>query len=269
MTPHKFWRFRITENNGGDTVVFSHFTLSIAPHTADLTPVNQFKVATYIHQGISGDVYAGVWTGAMPSENTQLYFEFIKPQIIGAYSLQATGGTAPKAWVLEYSDDETFWHLAAIQYAQRDWQAGEQRHFVCELYELSLSLNGSNAAPWFNAFVHDLQGELILKKVVFNGETSFLMPDAKPVSVTITQEFGCAWQAGTYYTTGAIIIPTDVIAKPYYYRNRHSGISDLNEPTWSTDPQVLNHDSGCLWELVERLNQPITQSPLIPTRKIS
>lgn len=270
MTPHKFWRFRITENNGADTVVFSNQTFSAVPYGEDITLVsNHTHWNTATHQGLDGDVYARVWTGKMPSENIQIYYEFSNPEIVGAYSITATGATAPKSWVIEYSDDGTVWTLAAIQYAQSDWQINEQRHFVCELYELNLSLNGSNAAPWFNAFIHDLQGELILKKIVFNGETSFLMPDENPVSVTIIQEFGSAWRAGTYYTTGTIVIPTDVMSKPYYYRNRHSGISDLIEPDWETDPQILNHDSGCIWELIERLNQPITQSPLIPTRKIT
>jgi hypothetical protein len=268
MTAHKFWRFRITENNGADNVIFSAFTLSEAPYTVDLTALTQFKVGTYTHQGLSGNVNAGVWTGVMPSANTQIYFEFNEPQNIGAYSLQASGGTAPKAWVVEYSDDGTTWHLAAIQYAQRNWQADEQRHFVCELYELSLSLNGSNAAAYFNAFVHDLSGELILKKRVFNGETSFLMPNSNPVSVTVSQEFGSAWQAGKYYIANTLVIPTNVTAKPYYYRNRHGGISDLVEPLWSTNPEVLTPDSSCVWELVERLNQPITQAPLIPVRKL-
>jgi hypothetical protein len=201
-------------------------------------------------------------------EAKQTTFVFAEPQLVGAYSLQATGATAPKAWFLECSDNGLDWSLVALEYLQRDWNVNESRHFVCELYELNLSLNGSNAAPWFNAFIHNTDGELLLKKVIFNGETALLMPDAKPVSVTITQEFGSAWRAGTYYETGAIVIPTDVIEKPYYYRNRHSGISDLNEPTFSTDPQMLNHDAACIWELVERLNQPITQSPLIPSRKL-
>jgi hypothetical protein len=269
MTAHKFWRFRITENNGGDTVVFSALTLSVAPFTTDLTPVNQAKVATYTHQGISGDVYVGIWTGVMPSENTQLYFEFKEPQLVGAYSLQAVGSTAPKSWVLEHSDDGVDWIIAAIQYAQRNWQTNENRHFVCELYELSLSVNGSNAAPHFNAFIHDLNGDKILKKKVFNGVTTFLMPDSKPVSVTVLQDFGTAWQAGKYYKAGTLISPTNPQTTPFYYRNRTGAISDLIEPTWSTNPEIFTHDSGCIWELVERLNQPITQSPLIPTRKIS
>lgn len=269
MSAHKFWRLRIQENNGADLLHFENFTLSLAPHTVNLIGLGSPVFLTANHTGIfTSWITTRVWTSAMPSENTQLAIEFTEPQTIGAYSFEATGGTAPKSWVIEYSDDGAFWIIAAIQYAQRDWLANESRHFVCELYELSLSLNGSNAAPWFNAFIHNTQGELLLKKVIFNGETSFLMPDAKAVSVTITQEFGSAWRAGTYYETGAIIIPNDVIAKPYYYRNRKAGISDLNELTWSTDPQILNHDAACIWELVERLNQPITHSPLIPTRKI-
>lgn len=246
MTAHTFWRFRVTENNGGDTVLFSDFTLSIAPFTADLSALAQITTSA-----------------------TQRNFEFQTPQQVGAYSLTATGGTAPKAWVFEYSDDGVIWTIAALQYAQRNWQANDNRHFACELFELSLSVNGSNAAPYFNAFIHDTGGELIFKKIVYNGEITFLMPNQNPVSVTVTQEFGTTWQSGRYYSAGVLVAPSNPQTMPFYFRNRKTGISDLVEPTWSTDPQILNHDSTCVWELVERLNQPITQSPLIPTRKLS
>lgn len=270
MTPHKYWRFRITENNGADTVVFSNFTLSLAPFTENIAQLyanaSLQRAGTYTHQGLTGDVHYGVWSGVMPSETTQYSLMFREPEMIGAYSFQASGGTAPKSWLLEYSDDDAIWHIAHIEYGQTNWQANENRHFETQLYELSLSVNGSNAAPYFNAFIHDTGGNLILKKQVFNGETSILMPDNKPVSVTITQEFGAMWQAGHYYTQGVLVIPSSVTIHPYYYRNRKSGISQTFEPNWSNDPQILNYDSGCIWELVERLNQPITQSPLIPLK---
>ena len=109
MTAHKFWRFRVNENNGGDSVVFSNFNLSVAPYTQNLVPLS-----------------------TQTAEAKQTTFVFAEAQTVGAYSLQATGATAPKSWVVEYSDDGTDWVVVALEYLQRDWLANEARHFVCE-----------------------------------------------------------------------------------------------------------------------------------------
>lgn len=249
MTAHKFWRFLIKDNNGGDTVNTASIALSIAPHSTILISNSSFS-------------------GAMPATH-EILFEFTTAQNIGAYSIQAQGATAPKSWQLEFSDNHIDWTIAHIEYAQTRWQTNETRWFEIALFELNLTVSGSDAAQSFNLFVHDLSGNLLLKKSVQNGNATLLMPDAKPVSVTVLQDFGTTWQAGKYYSAGALISPTNPQATPFYYRNRTGAISDLIEPVWSTNPEIFTHDSGCIWELVERLNQPITQSPLIPTRKIS
>lgn len=251
MNPHKYWRLVFTGNNGGDTVSVTDIVLSTHPHTLNL---------------IANSVG---FSGAMPANSHEKSFEFAAPITIGAYSFAAQGATAPKSWRLEFSDNSVNWSIAHIEHAQTRWQTGEVRHFIADLYALNLTVNGSNAAQSFNVFIHDLQGELITKKTVQNGNTEILMPNQNAVSVTVVQECGDAWQAGKYYESGALVIPTNPQSTPFYYRNRVGAISDLIEPTWSTNPEVFTHDSGCIWEVVERFNQPITQFPLIPTRKIS
>lgn len=251
MTAHKYWRLVFTDNNGGDTINVSDIVLSESPHTLNL-----------IANGVG-------FSGAMPVSSHEKTFEFITAVQIGGYSFQAQGITAPKSWRLEFSNNGMNWQIAHIEHSQTRWQTGKVRNFVADLHSLNLTINGSNAAQSFNIFVHDLQGELITKNNVQNGTSEILMPNQNAVSVTVTQECGEKWQAGKYYKSGSLIIPTNPQTTPFYYRNRVGGISSLVEPIWSTNPEIFTHDSGCIWEVVERFNQPITQFPLIPMRKIS
>ena len=245
MISARFWQLRVLETNGNDSAL-TGLELSNYPHTANLIPLATVSTIS----------------------NTLFHYEFTDPQIVGAYSFTANGLSAPKSWALEYSNDNQHWTTAHFEYNQRDW-LNETRRFIVELYELNLSINGSNAARWFNVFVHNLQGELIIKKLAINGNLSFLIPDSQPVSVTVSQECGTVWQSSKTYFVDDLVFPTDTTATPFYYRNRKTNLSHNTEPTWSTNPEILTQDSGCLWELVERFNQPITQFPLIPTRKIS
>jgi hypothetical protein len=250
MNPHKYWRLLIQDNNGGDTVELFELALTTHANSLNLLPPNTNFFAT------------------MPAQNNEKVFEFSTPFAIGGYSFKAQGATAPKAWRLEYSDNKADWQLAHLEYAKTRWQTNEIRRFEVALFELNLSINGSIAAPFFNLLIHDVNGELILKKIVQNGTESLLMPSDNAVSVTLVQGCGNTWQAGRYYKTGALVLPKNPTTTPFYYRNRHGGISDLIQPNWQTNPEIFTVDSGCLWEVVERLNQPITQFPLIPTRKL-
>ena len=249
MNPHKYWRLIFIDNNGGDTVSASDIVLSTHPHTLNL-----------IANGV-------VFSDAMPAKSHEKTFEFAAPITVGAYSFSAQGATALRSWRLEFSDNTVNWLIAHIEHTQTRWQTGEVRYFIADLYALNLVINGSNAAQSFNIFVHDFQGELIIKKTVQNGNNEILMPNQNAVSITAVQECGDTWKAGHYYKSGSLVIPTNPQTTPFYYRNRTGAISNLTEPTWSTNSEVFTHDSGCIWEVVERFNQPITQFPLIPTRK--
>jgi hypothetical protein len=248
---HKYWRLVFTDNNGGDTINVTDIVLSERPHTLNL-----------IANGMG-------FIGAMPTNSYEKKFEFAVPITVGAYSFTAQGATAPKAWRFEFSDNGIKWSIAHIEHSQTRWQTGEVRNFIADLHSLNLTIKGSNAAQSFNVFIHDLQGELITKKSVQNSNTEILMPNQNAVSVTVVQECGEAWQAGKYYKSGSLVIPTNPQSTPFYYRNRVGGISSLVEPIWSTNPEIFTHDSGCIWEVIERFNQPITQFPLISVRKIS
>lgn len=270
MSAHKFWRFSVLKNNGADTVQFQDLRLSEYAHGLDILLPQHNRVKSVTISQLSGDLGTRNFSGAV-AENTMhsITVETFEPEIIEWYTLTASGVTAPKTWQLEFSDDGVFWNLAHIQHAQTNWGSNESRPFVAHLHELNLSIQGSNAAQSFFANVYDLvSGELIIRKQTFTNECSFLMPDATPVCVTVSQAFGTAWKKRIYYKTGALVMPTNPMITPYYFRNRRAGISGLTEPEWQLNPEILTPDDSCEFELVERFNAPISHAPIIPVRKL-
>lgn len=268
MTPRKFWRFVVLAGNGADTVTFKDLRLAEYAHGVDVTLPQHDRLKSHTFIGLSGDIGTRIYSGGVSNAVLSLTFEFLQPELVGWYAFNASGVTAPKSWRLEYSDDGATWHISHLEYRQQNWQIDEGRAFFAELYELTLDVQGSNAAPAHFVWIHDLDGELLTKKRVLNGESAFLMPSANPVCVTVAQEFGQVWRKKTYYRAGALVMPTNPILTPYYFRNRRAGISDLTEPAWQLDPEILTNDGSCVFELVERFNAPMTHAPLIPTRKL-
>lgn len=250
MTAHKFWRLLIQDNNGGDTVNLKNIALSTHSNALNLLPANTN------------------FSGNTPFTQHEILFELAEPFDVNGYSFQAQGATAPKKWLFQYSDNNIQWHTAHLEYTQTRWLTNEYRYFKPQLYELNLNIAGSTAASGFNVFVNDLDGNLITKESLQNGDSTILMPDAKPVCLTVFQECGEVWKGGKYYGVGALIFPTNLTQTPFYYRNRYGGITGDTQPTWLTDTEKFTLDGTCTWELVERFNQPISQAPLIPVRKL-
>ena len=62
-----------------------------------------------------------------------------------------------------------------------------------------------------------------------------------------------------------LIFPTNPATTPYYYKATTGGTSGIAEPVWGTSPGSTIPDGSVVWEYVERLIQPITQGPIIPT----
>jgi hypothetical protein len=270
VSAYKFWRFSVLKNNGADTVQFQDLRLCAYPHGLDILLPQHNRVKNVFISELTGDLGTRNFSGAA-AENTQhsITVETFEPEIVEWYTLTASGVTAPKTWQLEFSENGAFWNLAHLEHAQTNWGSNEARPFVAHLHELNLNIQGSNAAPSFFANVYDLaSGELIIRKQTFTNDCHFLMPDATPVCVTVAQTFGTAWQKRIYYRAGALVMPTNPIATPYYFRTRRAGISGLTEPVWQLDPEVLTSDGSCEFELVERFNAPISHAPIIPVRKL-
>jgi len=85
-----------------------------------------------------------------------------------------------------------------------------------------------------------------------------------PHMITVTPDQGAPWTRSTTKIVGSLCYPTDPNATPYYYKSLSIGTTGATEPVWVTTPGLTVVDGGVTWECVERLVQPITQSPLIP-----
>lgn len=86
-----------------------------------------------------------------------------------------------------------------------------------------------------------------------------------PHIVTVMPVYGDAWEEGKTIAANDLVIPTAPGSTPYYFKALNSGTTGTTEPPWPTVPGGQVSDNGITWELVERMSQPITHGPLIPT----
>ncbi len=106
----------------------------------------------------------------------------------------------------------------------------------------------------------------------FTGETTtstsnFTIPvnSASPVKVTVCPTPFDSWKATTDYGLNAKVFPTNPITTPYYYKVTTAGTTGATEPVFPVTTGGTVTDGSVVWELVERLVQPITHAPVIPT----
>lgn len=126
----------------------------------------------------------------------------------------------------------------------------------------------SLAASKFVARAFDIaDGHLAGEKQFTSGAfTIDITTSSKACHVTVFAD-GKVWGTGVLYPINAIVFPIDPVAKPYYFKRLIAGISGETEPVWPTTPTGQCDDGDVInaWELVERLIQPFTQGPLIPS----
>lgn len=90
-----------------------------------------------------------------------------------------------------------------------------------------------------------------------------------PSMVTIAPDQGVSWVGSTAQFVDDLIFPTDPKTTPYYFKCTVSGtgvdgVTDLTEPAWPVVPGQTVIDGTVTWEVVERMIQPVTHSPMIP-----
>jgi len=138
-------------------------------------------------------------------------------------------------------------------------------------YSLVISGNiiESLAATDFIIEAHNASNGVLSGRDVSSGAsyTVGIKTNEKAHYVTIKPDMGAAWLPSTVYALNAKAFPTDPVSTPYYYKRLIAGTSGTTEPTWPTTPGGRCDDGGVTdaWELVERLVQPITHGPLIPS----
>jgi|TARA_R100001143_G_scaffold45391_2_gene40725 hypothetical protein len=115
---------------------------------------------------------------------------------------------------------------------------------------------------------HAITGELT--SLISTTETSFniQVPPSRrgPQILTVLPDYGDQWLPDNDYVLGEFCFPNDPSTTPYYYRCIVAGTSDETEPLWPSSPAGATLiDGDVQWELVERMVQPITHGPLIPT----
>jgi|GEM_PF-2211078 len=110
-------------------------------------------------------------------------------------------------------------------------------------------------------------GTLISSDTVSNGPFSLNIPvsKAQPLYVTVSADIGAQWEPNATVAVDQKAFPTDPVTSPYYYKANSAGQTGATEPIWPSTPGSTVQDGDITWECVERLIQPITHGPLIPS----
>jgi hypothetical protein len=137
-----------------------------------------------------------------------------------------------------------------------------------QYWQLSCSLAESLVATNFLATAHNLATGALIGSASVSSPGSFgiNVSEASPCVVTVRPVYS-VWKGSTSYALNAKVFPKNPSATPYYYKRLVAGMSGATEPTWPTTPGGKCNDGAQddAWALVERLIQPITHGPLIPT----
>lgn len=127
----------------------------------------------------------------------------------------------------------------------------------------------SLAANAFIARAYDIETGALVGSKSFSDTNTFtidITSDSKACAVTVSASYKM-WKATTVYAQGDKVFPTNPTSTPYYYKRLVAGVSGSAEPSWPVTPGGQCNDGAVAnaWELVERLIQPITHAPLIPS----
>lgn len=127
---------------------------------------------------------------------------------------------------------------------------------------LTESLTANN----FITNIHKLNDASKVKSTILtSGTTNVFLSIYDPVSITVLPEQGDVWKPSHSYTTNDLVFPTTVETTNYYYKLTNSGTSSATEPTWGTTIGGTTTDSaGRTYECIDKITQPITQSPIVP-----
>lgn len=135
--------------------------------------------------------------------------------------------------------------------------------------QLSGTISESLAANTFIARAYDVADGSLVGAKTFSDSSSFtidIKTKAKACHVTVSTD-GTIWQPNAVFALNSKVFPSNPVATPYYYKRLAAGTSGATEPTWLIIPGGRCNDGAVTdaWELVERLIQPITHGPLIPS----
>lgn len=135
--------------------------------------------------------------------------------------------------------------------------------------QIAGTISETLAANSFRARAYDIETGALVGEKLFTDSSSFtvdIKTAAKSCFVTVAADYNI-WKASTNYAIGDKVHPANPVATPYYYKRLAAGTSGATEPTWPTTPGGQCNDGAVnnAWEMVERLIQPVTHGPLIPS----
>ena len=133
-------------------------------------------------------------------------------------------------------------------------------------YEVSGTIVESLLVTDWRCSAYSIKDSQLVGSVDVTGNSFTIpLPTNEMVMVVVHPVPATRWKLDTLYTVGKQVYPTNANATPFYYVCTTAGSSGITEPTWGTVVGGDTLDGSAVWELVERISQPVAQMPLSPT----
>lgn len=215
--------------------------------TCDGRYVKSYKNGVLIQTYDAGNVYS-------------IFYQYSNWTMIAANP--NTGGTPESALFA----NATLSHVALYNYALSDSRIAA--HYAAAFRSISAEINESLTASSFVASAYRANdGFLVGRKVTGSGVFTMDVDSLDPVYVEVHPVMGETWKKSAGYAMDDLAFPSNPVATPFYYKRLVAGTSGATEPTWPTTPGNKCNDGAVTdaWECVERMVQPITHGPLVPS----
>ena len=137
--------------------------------------------------------------------------------------------------------------------------------FVFDLHRVDISVDDQIDTDDYYADVTNLvTNERVNGGSVTHGVHSFVTVVDDPVSISIRPKVGRLWDINKPMLVGDKVFPDLATNDPYFYKCTVAGTTGAAQPAWTTTIGSTFVDNDVTWECVDNMEQPITQSPLVP-----
>ena len=106
----------------------------------------------------------------------------------------------------------------------------------------------------------------VARELVPAGTFNISVFSSDPVIVTIIPHINRGmWKGSESYELGDLIYSNNPLTNDWVFKCAQQGVSATFAPPWQTSPTTQFADGTVIWEVVEPIQMPITNTPVLPT----
>ena len=133
-------------------------------------------------------------------------------------------------------------------------------------YQVTGSITESLVNETWMVNTYDPKDGAMMRSDTVTGSTfDIKLSSSDPVMITVSMPTPDTWDRDLNKKLDDLVVATDIETNPVYFKCTTAGITDVTEPVWNTTINSTTADGTVIWTCVERLIQPVSHGPIIPT----